>query len=196
MALPSLAPPPTPRSPRVLVVGTAFATAAVVMAFAGMIGQYLLERGAAISGGGDWLPEGATIPLTQPNVMMMGLIMSSITMQWAVQAVKADDRVNTYLALGITFVFGIAYLNMTAYLYSLMGLEMSSGAAGVLIYAITGAHLAMTVAAMLFVGFMAFRALGGQYSSRQADGIVAAALFWHAMVAVYAVIWIAIYVTK
>lgn len=196
MALPSLAPPPTPRSPRVLVIGTAFATAAVVMAFAGMIGQYLLERGAVVSGGNDWLPDGASIPLTQPNVMMLGLIMSSVTMQWAVQAVKADDRVNTYLALGLTLVFGVAFVNMTAYLYSLMGLEIAAGPAGVLIYAITGAHIAMAVVAMLFVGFMAFRALGGQYSSRQADGIVAAALFWHAMVAVYAIIWIAIYVTK
>lgn len=196
MALPSLAPPPAPRRPRVLVVGTAFATAGVVMVFAGMIGQYLLERSAAVSAGNDWLPEGATIPLTQPNVMMLGLLMSSVTVQWAVQAVKADDRVNAYLALGLTLVIGVAYLNMTAYLYTLMGLEIDADAAAVLIYAITGAHLAMAVAAMLFVGFMAFRALGGQYAGRQADGVVSAAMFWHAMVAVYAIIWIAIYVTK
>ena len=196
MALPSLAPPPTARRPRVLVVGTAFATAGVLMVFAGMIGQYLLERSAAVSGGNDWLPEGADIPLTQPNVMMLGLLMSSVTMAWAVQAVRNDDRVNTYLALGLTLVIGVAYLNMSVYLYSLMGLDIDADAAAVLIYAITGAHLAMAAAAMLFVGFMAFRALGGQYSSRQSDGIAAAAVFWHAMVVVYAVIWFAIYVTK
>jgi heme/copper-type cytochrome/quinol oxidase subunit 3 len=49
---------------------------------------------------------------------------------------------------------------------------------------------------MIFVGLMAFRALGGQQTSRQHDGISAAALFWHAMVVVYAIIWYAIFVTK
>lgn len=196
MALVSAAPAPTPRRPRVLVVGTSFVTAGVVMLFAGMVGQYLLERSSVVAAGNDWLPEGASIPLTQPNVMMLGLLMSSITMQWAVQAVKSDDRPNTYLALGITLVFGVAYLNMSAYLYSLMGLDIDASPAALLIYAITGAHLAMALTAMLFVGFMAFRALGGQYAGRQSDGIAAAAMFWHAMVAVYALIWFAIYVTK
>ena len=49
---------------------------------------------------------------------------------------------------------------------------------------------------MIFVGLMAFRALAGQFSSRHADGIASAALFWHATVAVYAVVYYAIYVTK
>ena len=196
MALPSLAPPPAARRPRVLVVGTAFATAAVLMAFAGMLGTYLLQRSAAVTGGGDWLPEGASLPLTQPNVMMLGLIMSSVTMGWAVQAVRNDDRNNTYLALGLTIVLGVAYLNMSFYLWSLMGLDIDASAQAVLIYGISGAHMAMALAAMLFVGFMAFRALGGQYTSRQHDGIVAASVFWHAMVVVYAFIWYAIYVVK
>jgi heme/copper-type cytochrome/quinol oxidase subunit 3 len=66
----------------------------------------------------------------------------------------------------------------------------------VLVYTITGAHLAMLVVAMIFIGLMAFRALGGQQTSRQHDGVSAAALFWHAMVVVYAIIWYAIFVTK
>jgi len=176
-------------------VGTTFASVAVVMLFAGMVGTYLFARAAVLSSGGSWLPDGAEIPLTQPNVMMLGLIMSSITMQWAVSAVRADDRPNTYLALGLTLVLGLAYLNMAAYLYSLMGLDIDTSESSVLIYAITGAHLVMALAAMFFAGFMAFRALAGQYTSRQHDGISAAALFWHVMVALYALIWIAIYVT-
>jgi heme/copper-type cytochrome/quinol oxidase subunit 3 len=43
---------------------------------------------------------------------------------------------------------------------------------------------------------MAFRALAGGFSARQHDGVTAAAIFWYAMVAVYALIWISIYVTK
>jgi hypothetical protein len=49
---------------------------------------------------------------------------------------------------------------------------------------------------MVFIALMAFRALAGQFSSRQTDGIVAAAMFWYATVAVYAVIYYGIYITK
>jgi cytochrome c oxidase subunit 3 len=85
---------------------------------------------------------------------------------------------------------------MTSYLYSLMGLDVSGNIQSVLILTITGGHLVMLVVAMAFVALMAFRALAGSFTSRQHDGIIAAALFWYAMVAVYFLIWISIYVTK
>jgi len=143
-----------------------------------------------------WLPEGSKIPLQQPNTMFITLIMSVIAMQWAVSAIAKNDRVNAYLALGLTLMLGLATIVMTTYLWTLMKLDVASGVQGVLIYTITGAHIVMLVLAMLFVALMALRALGGQFSARQHDGITAAAVYWHTMVAVYALIWISIYVTK
>lgn len=190
-------PPAAPvQRPRVLVVGAAFASAAAIMVFLGMIGIYLAERTDVIAGGDTWLPKGVTIPLQQPNTMLFTLAMSVVTMQWAVNAVSKDDRVNSYLALGITFVFGFATIVMTSYLWSLMGADVSANQQSVLIYTITGAHILMVVIAMVFLALMAFRALAGGFSSRQHDGITAAAIFWYAMVAVYFLIWISIYVTK
>jgi cytochrome c oxidase subunit 3 len=122
--------------------------------------------------------------------------MSVITMQWAVAAIAKNDRVNAYLALGLTLMLGIATIVMTTYLWYLMELDIASGIQGVLIYTITGAHIVMLVVAMIFVALMGLRALGGQFTARQHDGITAAAVFWYAMVAVYALIWISIYVTK
>ena len=43
---------------------------------------------------------------------------------------------------------------------------------------------------------MTIRTLGGEYAGRDREGIVAAALFWYVTVAMYAVVWYAIYVTK
>ncbi len=54
----------------------------------------------------------------------------------------------------------------------------------------------MTVVAMVFNALMTFRTLSGEYAGRDREGIVAASMFWYATVAVYAVIWYAIYVTK
>lgn len=191
----AIAPPPLQR-PRMLVVGTAFAAVASAMVVLAMIGVYLTERATVVSAGGTWLPEGVVLSLNQPNMMFATLILGSIAIQWAVAAVRNDDRVNSYLALGLTLLFGFAYLNMLVYLWSQAGLDVDANLQSVLIYGITGTHFVMAIVAMLFVGLMAFRALAGGYDSRQYDGIAASALFWHVMVAVYAVIWIAIYVTK
>jgi cytochrome c oxidase subunit 3 len=166
------------------------------MVFIGLLGIYLTARSDVISSGSVWLPEGSIIPLQQPNTIFMTLLMSVITMQWAVSAIAKNDRVNAYLALGLTLMLGIAAIVMTTYLWTLMKLDVASGLQGVLIYTITGAHIVMLVLAMLFVALMALRALGGQFTARQHDGITAAAVYWHAMVAVFALIWISIYVTK
>ena len=197
MAL-ATAPPPLLARPRVVMIGTALAAGAIVMAFAGMLGVYLAGRAAVVDGGQTWLPPDANLPLQQPNVMMIGLIMGSVTIQWAAYAVGRDDRRNTYVALGVTALIGVAYVNMAAYLYSLMALDVDGAGVGqsVLIYSITGAHIAMVIGATVFAILMAFRALGGQYTSRQHDGISAAAMFWHVTTFVFFFIWLIIYVTK
>jgi heme/copper-type cytochrome/quinol oxidase subunit 3 len=180
----------------VLIVGTAFATAGMLMLFAGMLGVYLTRRSEAILAGDTWLPEGVDVQLTQPTMMLATLVLSVFSMQWAVYAASRDDKVNTYLSLGLTFVFGIAFVNMGSYNYGIMGFEVAANPQAVLVYAITGANIAMVVVAMVFVALMAFRALGGQQTSRAHDGISSAALFWHANVLVFFVIWLAIYVMK
>ena len=194
--VPALAPPPQPRRPRALFMGTAFAAAAVGMSFLGLIAIYISVRSEAIAGGGTWLPEGVVIPLTPPNVAMATLLMSVVTMQWAIYAIGNRDRQNAYIALGITLLLGAAFANSTAYLYSQMGLVIADSPVGVLIYAISGAHLVLTIAALLYVGVVALRALGGEYTPRDHEGLSSAALFWYATVAVYALIWYTIFITK
>jgi heme/copper-type cytochrome/quinol oxidase subunit 3 len=61
---------------------------------------------------------------------------------------------------------------------------------------ISGAQVAMLIGALIFVALAAFRALAGQYSSRQSDGIQAASYFWYATMVMYAFVYYGIYVTK
>lgn len=192
----ALAPAPAPPRPRVLLVGTALVSAAAFMLFAGLLAVYLAVRAGTLAAGEPWLPETTVIPLLPGNVAMVTLLMAVVTMQWAVYAIGNDDRPNTYIALGITVLLGLAFVNATAFLYTQMALDLRAGAAAVLIYVITGAHLAMVGGALVFIGLMAFRTLGGQYSGRDREGVTAAAMFWYVTVAVYAVIWYAIYITK
>jgi cytochrome c oxidase subunit 3 len=197
MALTHALPPAPPvQRPRVLVVGTAFVSAATIMVFVGLIAVYLSQRANVVADGQTWLPREISIPLQQPTTIFFSLLMSVVTMQWAVSAIARNDRINAYLALGITLVFGFSTIVMTSYQYTLMGLDVDGNIQSVLIYTISGLHLIMVVIAMIFISLMTFRAMAGQFTARQHDGVTAAALFWYAMVAVYALIWLSIYVTK
>lgn len=184
---------PAPLQPRrrELIFGSAFAAAGAVAVMATLIGYYLAARNA---GGADWLTAN-TVPLTQPNMQALTLAMSMVTMQWAVHAIVRDDRPHTFVALGATLLLGAAFVNQSFFLFKQAGVKLDQPE-GPLFYAVTAGSLAMIVAGMIFIALMAFRALGGQFSSRQPDGIAAAAVFWYASCAVYAVVWVAVYIMK
>ncbi len=186
---------PLPRQ-RTLLVGTVFGTAASLMYFAALFGVYLRERADALSGGGEWIPSGANMQLAQPTVAAWTMLMSVVTMQWAVYAIARDDRPHAIMATALTTLFGLSVIVTTSFQYTEMGLVADESIAAVLIYAISGSHLAMIAIGLSFLLLMAFRALAGQYSSRQTDGFVAASIYWYAVVFVYVVIWTAIFVLK
>ena len=186
---------PTPARPRVLLIGTALASAATVMTFAGLIGIYLSVRSDALAKSGTWLPKGTSLSLTAGNITIATMILSGITMWWAVDAVGRNDRQSAYLALALTIFFGVAVINATSFMLSQSGLPASSAAGG-LIYTVTGAYIAMIIGGMGFAGVMTFRTLGGEFHGRDREGLTAAAVFWYATIAVQALIWLAIYVTK
>lgn len=188
-----------PTRNRTLLVGTAFAVAASIMFFAGLFGVYLAERARSRAAGEPWLPNNVRIELTPPTMIIFTLIISCFFVQWAVYSIARDDRGHAYFAVAMTIAFGIMAVVQTTFQYTQMGLEIdkqTNTGAATLIYTISGAHLTMLVGAMLFMLFMGFRALAGQFSSRQTDGMVAVAMYWYATVFVYFIMWIAIFIAK
>jgi len=191
----ALPPAPEPVRPRTVLIGASFATAAVVMAFIALFARYFDLRSSTRAMGQTWIEPG-TIPLVPGGMMMFTLLMSCVTVLWAQFAIRDGDRAHAILALSLTGLFGAAVINQTAYLYTEMGLPIDDGPAALMIYVITGAHLVATAIGIVFLAVLAFRALAGQYTGRQNDGIVAAVIYWYALVAVYSVIWYGIYIVK
>ena len=188
-------PPAPPARPRVLLIGTTVALAGVVLGFAAMLAVYVSERAATISQGQPWLPKGVDIPLTPGTMGLITLGMSCVIVQWAVFSISNDDRRHAYLALATAVALGVAYINGMAFYYSQMKITVHDKV-GLLIFAITGAHLAMVGAGLIFIGLIAFRTFGGQYSGRDREGFLAMAIYWYVTVAMYAVIWFTIFVKK
>lgn len=192
----SAAPPPPAPRPRVLLVGTALAAGSAAMVVLALIALYARLRADVIASGEIWLPEESNLQLTPGSMGMVTLLLSLVTAAWAVQALRDDDRGHALMAFGVTLVLGAAYINGAAYGWQQFGLGVTSSTQALLIYTITGLHVAMAAVGMLYMLVMGFRAVGGQLTGRAAEGATAAALFWFVTVGVYAVVWYTITVVK
>lgn len=187
---PDTAPAVLPRR-RQAIFGASYAAGAAVMLVLTLLGLYLQVRSGDRS---TWLAQNH-ISLAQPNVQLFTLVMSAVTMQWAVWSIARDERGQALWASGITMLLGLAFINQTWFLWTNLGLPLTN-AAGKWFYALTGAHVAVAAVGLLYLLLMAFRVLGGSFGSRLPDGLAAPAVLWHAMVLLYVPIWIGVYVAK
>jgi cytochrome c oxidase subunit III len=190
------APAAEPPRPRVLLVGSALASGAAAMVLLALVAVYTNMRADVIASGGRWLPEDANVQLSPGNMGMVTLLMSAVTVAWAVYSLRNDDRVHAYLAFGLSILLGIAYIPTVVFGWQQFGVGATSSTQALLIFTITGLHVAMAGVGLLFLAVMAFRALGGQLTGRAAEGANAAALYWYVTVAVYGVVWYGITITK
>jgi heme/copper-type cytochrome/quinol oxidase subunit 3 len=190
------APAAEPPRPRVLLVGSALASGAAAMVLLTLVAVYTSMRADVIASGERWLPEDANVQLAPGNMGMVTLLMSAVTVAWAVYSLRNDDRVHAYLAFGLSILLGIAYIPTVVYGWQQFGVGATSSTQALLIFTITGLHVAMAGVGLAFLAVMAFRALGGQLTGRAAEGASAAALYWYVTVAVYGAVWYGITITK
>lgn len=190
------APPALARRPRVLFIGAAFGAAASALVVLTTLAVYLQVRADFLDSGATTLPDDTLLPLTPGGMGMLTLAMSVVSVMWAVWSLRRNDRPHAYLALGLTLLLGVAFVNSTVYLYQQLALPLTGSSTGGLLYIVTGTHLVMVVVGLVFVLVMGFQSLGGQLTGRDAEGMSAAALYWYVTVAVYTAIYYGIYITK
>ena len=190
---PALTPAPPARRPNTVTVGTFLAIAAGIMLFAGLLGVYETLRDRATDAGTAWVPEGVTLPNVALAVTYGTLLMSSVTAQWSVAAIRMGDRRQMYLALGTTILLGGAFVNGLTFCWSQLGLAAGADDFSNTVYALTVTHLLTVIAALVYFLVMGFRALGGQFSPRRSELVGAATSFWHFAVAAGVVIWVVVW---
>lgn len=196
LALPPAA-APAPR--RQLFIGTGLASVAGTMFIGGMLAIWVLlrERYLDVGVNGELIerfPVDYIIPEVASNVMLMTLWALCLFAQWAVYSGTRGDRAHTALALAVTAILAIAFINAQAFVYVDMGVAIMDDYYGALFYGITGAMLALVVAGLVYTTVAAFRALGGRLG--ETEILSAHALYWYFIAAAYTAVWFVVYVTK
>src|SRR4029450_11419706 len=164
------APAAEPPRPRVLLVGSALASGSAAMVVLTLVAVYARMRADVIAGGDKWLSDDVNVQLPPGNMGMVTLLMSGVTVAWAVYSLRNDDRGHAYLAFGLSILLGVAYIPTVVYGWQQLGVGITSSTQALLIFTITGLHVAMAGVGLLVVAVMAFRALGGQFTGRAAEG--------------------------
>ena len=181
--------------PRTVIVGALLATGAVFMVFASLVAVYVQQRQAARAASLEWFPEGS-VELGPAGMMMMTLMLSMVTVQWAVQAARTEDRPHGFIALGVTLLFGAAVINQFWFVYQDTAFAIDGGRAELLFYAVTGSFIAMLIGGMAMVAVTTIRSLMGPFGRELAHGVQAAAVYWHMCVLCYFLVWYVVFITK
>jgi cytochrome c oxidase subunit 3 len=177
------------------VLGMILFITSEVMFFGGLFAAYFNIRANAA----QWPPEQFTetlkiLPFVGPATLL--LILSSFTCQYAVWAIRRDDRTVFLRAMSVTVILGIVFLLMQASDYVLLGQEgltLASGTFGTTYYTLTGFHGAHVFGGVIMLSVVLYRGLAGQFSPQHHDAVEAASLYWHFVDVVWILLFSLIY---
>ena len=163
------------------VLGMILFITSEVMFFGGLFAAYFALRANAP----QWPPEEFTdtlkiLPFVGPATIL--LILSSFTCQWAVWAIRRDDRTVFIRGMAVTVVLGIVFLLMQITDYAFLGSEgltLASGQFGTTYYTLTGFHGAHVFGGVVMLSVILYRGMAGQFSGRHYDAVEGASLYWH-----------------
>ena len=192
----ALPPAPTPARPRLLIIATALFAGAVFVLLVSMISVYLDLRHEAGGTTALWLPKKVRPSIVIGNLMFFGMLSASILVQWALYAIARGSRRDAGVALGMAGGVGLMVLNAQVFQYGQLGMAVAGGNYATLYYTITGTFLAALIGGLVVVGVTAFRSLGGRYSPKDAEGLVATVLYWHVLTTAFSLIWFVVYLFK
>ena len=163
------------------VLGMLLFITSEVMFFGGLFAAYFSVRANAQ----QWPPDEFShtlqiLPLVGPATIL--LISSSFTCQFAVWAIRRDDRTAFLRNMTVTVALGVIFLLMQATDYTVLGAEgltLSSGTFGTTYYTLTGFHGAHVFGGVIMLSVVLYRGMAGQFSSRHHDAVEGASLYWH-----------------
>lgn len=169
----------------------------IVMLFAGLTSAYIVRQG-----------EGKWVNFQLPGLFIVStlmIVLSSVTIQWAVTSVKKNSLSSMNMALLLTAVFGLGFVlfqylswkqlveggihlvgtvkNITMnYEYIRGGPENPAdiqNVAGSFLYAITGLHVIHLLGGLIALSVVLWRAARKKYSATNYEGISLCAIYWH-----------------
>ena len=180
------------RPRNLLPMAVLFLASSGTMLFGTLIAAYLHLRHLT----DRWPPEGVRLDQYLGNLLVITMVMSAVTVEWACQAHRRGERKQASAALGVTLGLGLAFLNLLSYTAGQVGFDAASHPYGLVV---TAMAMLMGIAVGVGVSFVTLtllRVAGRQLSAAEPGQVRATACYWHFTVAASVAVWYTVAVMK
>jgi heme/copper-type cytochrome/quinol oxidase subunit 3 len=175
------------------VLATIFVIGGETMLFAGLVFSFLIVRLAAPV----WPPPlEPRLPIGVTAVNTGVLLASSVALVAALGARRRGERRLFVRGLALTAALGGVFLVVQGYEWFRLigfGLTVGSGIYGATFYTLIGAHAAHVMAALTWLAVTLALAARGRFAGGRAGAVTACAMYWHFVVALWPILYVAVY---
>jgi cytochrome c oxidase subunit III len=189
-------PPPANQSSRVepQLLGMLLFIISEVMVFGAFFTAYFFIR---VVQGEQWFPfEEFSLPKAVAGVNTAILLSSSLTMHWALESIKHNNRAGMKAGLLLTTLLGATFLFVQVNEYinlSQEGMTPQAFAQGSIFYGLTGLHGAHVAIGLTLLLFATIRAFRGHYTPEEHRGVEVPGIYWHFVDVMWVVVFSTIY---
>jgi cytochrome c oxidase subunit III len=186
-------PPEAHRSSRVdaRMLGMLLFIISEVMVFGAFFTAYFFIR---VVGGAEWPAEGTELPKLIAGINTAVLFSSSLTMHWALESVKSDNRLGLKAGMVTTFGLGATFLFVQINDYVHIGFAPQDNAQSTIFYSLTGLHGAHVFIGLTLLAMVTIRAFRGHFSSGEHHGVEVPGIYWHFVDIMWLVVYTTVYI--
>ncbi|MCC7089042.1 MAG: cytochrome c oxidase subunit 3 [Chloroflexi bacterium] len=178
--------------------------ASEVMFFGGLFAAYFIARADAT----EWPPENMLtaeqiargvkleVEFALPFIATILLVLSSVTIQFGVWAIRRGDRTALIRWLMVTIVLGLVFLTAQMFDYSQLHFRAGDTVYGTTFYTLTGFHGAHVAGGVIFMGVILARSMAGQFSAARHEAVEACSFYWHFVDVVWIALFTVLYIVK
>ncbi|HST43503.1 MAG TPA: cytochrome c oxidase subunit 3 [Conexibacter sp.] len=183
-------PPEAHRSSRVdpQMLGMLLFIISEIMVFGAFFTAYFFVR---VVDGNPWPAEGTELPKLIAGVNTAILLSSSITLHWALEAIKRGNRSAFKAGMATTAMLGATFLFIQINEYVHIGFAPYDSAQASVFYGLTGLHGAHVALGLLILIIVTTRAFRGHFSPQEHRGVEIPGIYWHFV----DVMWVIVYST-
>jgi cytochrome c oxidase subunit 3 len=186
-------PPAANRSSRVepQLLGMLLFIISEIMVFGAFFTAYFFIR---VVGGADWPAQGTELPKLIAFVNTCILVSSSLTMHWALEGAKRNNRFALQAGITTTFLLGCTFLFVQINEYVHIGFSPQDFAQGSVFYGLTGLHGAHVFIGLTLLAMVVVRSFRGHFSPEEHRGVEVPGIYWHFVDVMWIIVYVSVYV--
>jgi cytochrome c oxidase subunit 3 len=159
--------------------------ASIIMLFGGLTSAYIVRQAE-----GNWV----LFELPMTFYISTGLIiLSSLTMVWAVSSLKENKKNKSLIALASTFLLGLGFMAFQFLSWEKLVQQeifFIGNPSGSFLYVISGLHLAHVIGGFIFLLIAMFKIYTDRYTAKNYAGLTLCSTYWHFLDALWVYLFI------